>query len=239
MHFISQRNIRARNTLASTVPWLWEAVDRVRFCSGLLSRFERVGFCAPLPYRLKRGILQYASDRLGLSALVETGTYLGDTPWYFRRKFQSIDTIEVSEVLMNEAARRFRRWPNVRVHLGDSTEVLPRIVPGLRCPTLFWLDGHYDKGITGSGVLECPIYAELECIFASAKVRWAVLIDDARNFGRAKDYPSLDQLHAFVKARLPQYSMWVENDIIWIVPMSGLDSLSSRATGLPNLSTAQ
>jgi hypothetical protein len=78
----------------------------------------------------------------------------------------------------------------------------------------------------------------LECIFASAKVQWAVLIDDARNFGRAKDYPSLDQLHAFVKARLPQYSMWVENDIIWIVPMSGLDSLSSRATGLPNLSTA-
>lgn len=233
MSLISKRNIRVRNTLASLVPWAWEAIDRGRFCFGLLTRFDRVGFYAPLPYRLKRGILQHAADRLGLACLVETGTYLGDTPWYFRRKFGLVHTIEVSPVLAEEAQRRFRKWPNIHVHLGDSTHVLPTIVPRLDIPALFWLDGHYDKGITGSGALECPIYAELECIFSSMRVPWAILIDDARNFGRAKDYPSLDELRAFVDARVKGYSMWVENDIVWIVPIAGLDTLAGRAAGLP------
>jgi hypothetical protein len=216
--------------MASAMPWAWDLVDRVRFCGLLLSQLDRQGFVTPLPYRFKRGMIQRAMRELGLRALVETGTYLGDTPWYFRLRLPRIHTIEVGDVLFEEARRRFARWPNVTVHHGDSAKVLASLVPTLDSPTLFWLDGHFDGGITGRGDLDCPIFAELEAILGSMKSRWAVLIDDARSFGHG-DYPSLDVLRSFVAARRPDFSMWVENDVIWLVPEAGMDSLPSRAAG--------
>lgn len=225
---ISKSRLRLRNKIASAAPWLWDLADRARFCLLLLAQLDRSGFAGPLPYRLKRGIILWAMRTLDLTTLVETGTYLGDTPWFFRKRLSEIHSIEVSDVLFEEARRRFRRWPNVQVHQGDSAVVLARLAPTLREPTLFWLDGHYDGGITGRGSSDCPIFAELDAIFSSVGPRWAVLIDDARSFGEG-DYPGLDDLRAFVASRRSEFSMWIENDIIWILPESGLDSLPARA----------
>jgi len=218
--------------LTSAFPWFWEFLDRARFGIVLLARFRRDGFFAPFPYRLKRAIIHHVMDRLKLEVLIETGTYLGDTPWYFRHILNEIHTIEVSPMLADEAKRRFRGWSNVTIYEGDSGVVLPSVVSSISRPVLFWLDGHYDHGITGKGALDCPIYKELEAIFETSATHWVILIDDARDFGRAQDYPRLESIRDFIASRVPKFSMWVENDIVWIIPESGFDSLSGRASGL-------
>ena len=229
---ITKHTIRVRNMLTSAFPWFWEFLDRARFGIVFLARFRRDGFFAPFPYRLKRAIIHHVMDRLKLEVLIETGTYLGDTPWYFRHILNEIHTIEVSPMLADEAKRRFRGWSNVTIYEGDSGVVLPSVVSSISRPVLFWLDGHYDHGITGKGALDCPIYKELEAIFETSATHWVILIDDARDFGRAQDYPRLESIRDFIASRVPKFSMWVENDIVWIVPESGFDSLSGRAGGL-------
>jgi hypothetical protein len=176
------------------------------------------GFLMPLPPFMKRAIiLRYALD-YHCKTLVETGTQYGDTPWLFHNRFETIYTIELSPMLAAMARARFRNLPHVNVVEGDSGQKLAELLPKLQSKTIFWLDGHYSAGLTARGSKDCPIYAELQSIASLCKVPFVVLIDDARCFGHEKDYPSLQELGAFVRELLPRYRMGVNNDIFYLIP---------------------
>lgn len=209
----------------SLAPAVSETVESMRQALLYRRAIMQCGYQLPLPAFVKRSILKANFLKYGLKTLVETGTQYGDTPWLFRDDLNEIWSIELSPQLAELARHRFRKYPHIHIVQGDSSDRLPEIILRLEGPTLFWLDGHYSSGLTARGVLDCPIYAELQAIFSKCKQPWVILIDDARSFGTEKDYPSLIELQAFVAHALPAASFNVTNDIIAILPGSQ-DTLS-------------
>lgn len=187
-------------------------------------RWQRDGIHLPLPDLLKRAILKSAARDFGARILVETGTFRGDTVWYFRNQFQRIVSIEVQPQLAALAADRFASLSHIEIIEGDSASKLAAVVPTLDAPVMFWLDGHYSAGITGRGASDCPIWGELDAIAGKLRHPFLILIDDARCFGVDDGYPSLAELRDFATRHLPDHGMRVENDMIWLFPLAARQS---------------
>lgn len=87
-----------------------------------------------------------ARDKFGLEALVETGTYSGETAFWASDKFERVVTIELSDIYYQVAAKKLEGTHNVLLIKGDSREWLGAVCVGrTHHPTLFWLDAH-DSG---------------------------------------------------------------------------------------------
>ena len=172
----------------------------------------------PPDYSYKRNeILRYA-QKYSTKVFVETGTYKGETPDTLKDYFETLYTIELSKELYELAKNRFA-GTNVNALHGNSKDVLPHLLKSISTPILFWLDGHYsDAPLCAKGDKDTPIIEELQSIFSSSTLSHVILIDDARLFGKDRDYPSLKQLQQFVDAHRPKWHFSVENDIIRIVP---------------------
>lgn len=200
-------------------PPLQSAVSRLDFCVRHLPQLARRGWSAPMPPLLKRAFLRGIARDAEARNFVETGTYLGDTTWEYRNDFDRIDSIEVEPYLHEQAARRFRGFNHITIHRGDSSVVLPEIIPSLRGKTLYWIDGHYSAGITGAGKSHCPVFAEIQAIFTLSRDPCVIVIDDARCFGTDPAYPRIDDVRSQV-AQLSngRAALAVENDMIVIRP---------------------
>lgn len=172
----------------------------------------RAGRPIPVSHEIKQLTILYYSSIGGLDTLVETGTFFGDTIWTQKEYFKRIYSIELSAELFERAKQRFKKFDHITLLSGDSSEKLGEVLAEIDSPVLFWLDGHYSGGITAKGEKECPIFAELEHIFASPLLH-TVLIDDARLFVGKDDYPTMDELGSFISEN-SNYNMKVENDII-------------------------
>jgi hypothetical protein len=183
----------------------------------LIRAWRRSGSPVPPPHLYKQKLLTSYASRYRLSTLVETGTYLGDMVFSLRKRFKDIISIELSSELCVRAQQRLREFPHVSIIEGDSSEVLPGILNGLKVPTLFWLDGHYSAGNTALGERETPVSAEVEAILNHPVKGHVILIDDARNFDGTHDYPTLASLRDYVHRALPKANFNVEDDIIRIV----------------------
>jgi hypothetical protein len=182
-------------------------------------KWELQGKPLPPPEIIKRQAVEFYSKKFNAKTLVETGTYYGDMIWSQRKVFDSLYSIELSEILYKKAVRRFRKEKNVFLFQGDSGTVLPEILKKLDQPAVFWLDGHYSGGETAKGEKDCPIIAELAHIFSS-DFDHILLIDDARCFineGEFIDYPTIDYLTEFILSRKPQSQIEVQDDIIRVV----------------------
>ena len=210
--------LKLRNYLTDLLPSLAVARQRLRFALVDLKRYETEGFRAPLPDILKRAVLRRVALESKCATLVETGTFLGDTPWQLRDAFLEIHTVEISPVLASLAKERFKRYPFIHCYEGDSGTLLAEIVPDLKTPTLFWLDGHYSHGNTGGAEIDCPILRELETIFSHCKVPYTILIDDARTYGHDKGMPPLEMLLEFIRRHNSNLRVFVENDMIFATP---------------------
>ncbi|HRJ70789.1 MAG TPA: hypothetical protein PLS03_01120 [Terrimicrobiaceae bacterium] len=158
-------------------------------------------------------------ERLGAyagrySTFIETGTYLGETTQAMSKLYGEVHTIEVSPELHAKAAQRFAGNAAVTCHLGDSADVLPRIVGSLTKPAVFWLDGHYAGPRTGrANAYDTPIIRELEIIFQNSKKDHMILIDDARQFVGRNSYPRIGVLREYVRSH-SQYFLTIRDDII-------------------------
>src|ERR1051325_1049084 len=106
-------------------------------------RWYRAGRPSPPPPLVKQAIVKDYALRFALRTLIETGTYRGDMVNACRETFETIVSIELDEVLFEEARRRFAKYPHVAILHGDSGPVLMQTLPTILTPCLFWLDGHY------------------------------------------------------------------------------------------------
>jgi hypothetical protein len=148
---------------------------------------------------------------------VETGTYMGDMVYAMRKRFKQIYSIELSPRLFQLAVERFFAFNHISIIEGDSGVVLKKLMPEISKPTLFWLDGHYSGGATAKGILECPIFEELNAILESPHIESVVvLIDDARLFVGTNDYPTLVELKSFLATKKKAHTFKVVDDIIHI-----------------------
>lgn len=180
----------------------------------IIKQWESEGKPLPPPHVVKQQIIQDYQEKSSHQVFIETGTYLGDMLMAQTKKFKKLYSIEIDETLQKEAVKRFSSLANVKILLGDSGQVLPKITNNLDEPAIFWLDGHYSSGLTGTGNLECPIYKEIDSIFDNSPLNHILLIDDARLFVGERDYPTVEELTIYVQQKNPAYKVKVESDVI-------------------------
>ena len=195
--------------------WIAERKINEEEIDWLILNWQRHGKPIPPPPKIKQEIIANYCKEFKCKILVETGTYKGDMIFAQLNNFEQLYSIELSNEYYNNAKIRFKDHPKVSLILGDSGIELPKLVQKLNDKTLFWLDGHYCGGVTAQSEVECPIYAELECIFKS-NLNHVILIDDARMFNGTRDYPTLDELQIFVSKLNSDLYLDVKQDIIFI-----------------------
>jgi len=152
-----------------------------------------------------------------LKNIIETGTYLGDMIEATKKIFTKIDSIELNQELYQEAVKRFRKEPHIKIWNGDSYLILAEIIKDAKQPTLFWLDAHYSGGITAKSEFgDTPINKELEVIFSNWQKDSVILIDDSRLFIGTNNYPTLENLSEYIKKQPLNLKLDIEDDIIII-----------------------
>lgn len=169
----------------------------------------------PMPHYGKKTILLEYIERFRPKVLIETGTYKGQMVYSLINKFDEIFSIELDRALFEKAQRKFRWYNHVHIIHGQSGEKLPGILEHLTQPCLFWLDAHWSGGSTAKGDIETPIIQELQSILNHREAeKHILLIDDARLFVGANDYPTLQGLRDFILNMRPGWVFEVKDDII-------------------------
>ncbi|MBN2636386.1 MAG: hypothetical protein JXR61_08950 [Prolixibacteraceae bacterium] len=182
----------------------------------IIKEWEKNGCQIPPPPVVKQKVIREYQEKYNCKTLVETGTYLGYMVAAQKNNFENIYSVEISEKLYLRAKKLFRKYPHIKLLLGDSGKVMPQIMEQINGKALFWLDGHYSAGITSKGELNCPIWKELDAIFENRNDH-ILLIDDARDFNGTNDYPTIDELERYLHKKNENYKMSVENDIVRVV----------------------
>jgi hypothetical protein len=183
-----------------------------------IKEWRESGSPVPPPSVVKQQVVRAYAAQFDLQTFVETGTFKGDMIYAVERHFKEVHSIELGRDLFEEARQRFAGLAHIHLHHGDSATMLPEVLKALHSPTLFWLDGHYSKGITARGTKDTPIIEELESIFRHKAKGHVILIDDARCFTGAGDYPSIEELRRLVNERAPGTRFEAADDIIRIHP---------------------
>lgn len=179
-----------------------------------IKEWEQQGKPVPPPYAYKRRVIRDLAKKKNIKVLIETGTFLGETPIQLNKDFSKIHTIELEPRLYAQAKTHLAPLANVHVWKGNSAQVLKKILPTIDQPILFWLDAHFSGGFTARGLFsDTPIEQELKTIISRNKAD-VILIDDAREFGTKPNYPSIETLKSLVTEKRTLKDFSVENDII-------------------------
>jgi len=106
-----------------------------------------------------------------LRHIVETGTHLGNTAFFFARQFPELTiwTCEINKTFYRASRNRLRGIRNVRIFNLDSESFLRQILPGLGEGRLYWLDAHWYEDV--------PLLMELAVIDEDNRPG-VVVIDD-------------------------------------------------------------
>jgi len=185
-----------------------------RYNQKQLEVWETSGRPIPPPHIVKQMAITDYQQKYGYTTLVETGTFYGEMVEAQKKRFKKVISIELGVDLFNRAQNKFRNDKNVEIIQGDSSTALIPIAKDLKEPAIFWLDGHYSSGDTARGDKDCPIFEELDAIFAGRKLDHVLLIDDARCFIGEGDYPTINKLTEYIKDRNDSYVLEVKDDIV-------------------------
>lgn len=171
-----------------------------------------------LPQSLKAQVVVGFARAYALHSFVETGTWIGLMIGAVQGEFNRVYSVELHQGLAERARKRFRTQPHIRIYQGNSADVLPAILAELKEPGLFWLDAHYSGATTARGQSVTPVLRELELILGVPGNSHVILVDDAREFGSAEGYPTLEEVHRWVGICRPGAGWEVKDDIIRITP---------------------
>ena len=151
------------------------------------------------PEYMKRKLLKTIVKNADFSNAVETGTYLGRSTKILSHNIENVYTVEIKKDLFEFTKRKFRK-SSVNFLLGDSEEILNRIIHKIKGRTIFYLDSHTSGGITGKGHSVTPLKMELEMLDKYESISDSVvLIDDAQSINGTNDYPDIKILIDFAK----------------------------------------
>jgi hypothetical protein len=123
--------------------------------------------------------LYNSTNNIKTKHYIETGTYLGDGIKTVINNYDFIYSIELSEKWYNYNVEQFKDNNNVKMYLGDSKNILPKILENINEPITIYLDAHYSGGTTAFGEEEVPLLFELE-ILKNRKYDDIIIIDDCR-----------------------------------------------------------
>ena len=90
-------------------------------------------------FGIPKELIKKIKEVYPIDNFVETGTYLGETSYWASTQFKHTHTIEISDELHQEATKRYSKIENLHFHLGDSKDVIPKIVKQLDGPSLFMM----------------------------------------------------------------------------------------------------
>jgi hypothetical protein len=163
----------------------------------------------------------------GADTFIETGTFQGGTTRWAARHFRQVHTIERSEALFRQHSPELAALPGVTPHLGDSREILPRIVAGLGPErAVYWLDGHWcctPGGETAGATDQCPLLDELACL--AGRPSDIILIDDARYFlssppppNTVADWPTIAEICEAAPRGATRPFVQIYDDVIFLIP---------------------
>tara|TARA_Y100000590_G_C15424204_1_gene902581 strand:+ start:18 stop:653 length:636 start_codon:yes stop_codon:yes gene_type:complete len=182
----------------------------------IINEWEMRGKPAPPPHIIKQKNLQYYAKKHNLNILVETGTYYGDMIAALKNDFKHIYSIEFSKNLYEKAIYRFKSIKSIYLIHGDSAHEIGKLLKKINEPALFWLDAHYSAGITEKSNNDTPILDELNHILSSNVDKHVIIIDDARCFGSDPAYPTINELHDYIKSKKQNVTISIKDDSIII-----------------------
>lgn len=159
------------------------------------------------PHLVKQRVLREYAVRFQLQTLIETGTQYGQMISAMRKQFRDIYSIELDDANYALAIGTFAQYRHIHLLHGDSAVELPRLLPSISEPCLFWLDGHTH---------ETPIMEELRAVFNHGPYRHVILIDDAHCFDSSKYYPTLQAVRDLAAQNYPGATLEVRDNIIRI-----------------------
>jgi hypothetical protein len=210
-------SIDVARTIIRRFPLLYDLTEPA-YAQIVTSVWQGRGAAVPAPAPFKREVIRRTAQEHRLRVLIETGTFMGDTVMTLSRHFDRLVTVELSPELYAKAVRYTSNRRNIELLMGDSAELLPRILTDLHAPALFWLDAHYSEGVTALGDTVSPIAAELDLILGHDVKGHVILIDDAREFrdSARTGYPGIEVVAD--AARKHDYSMSERDDIFFLLP---------------------
>ena len=88
-------------------------------------------------------------NKYNLDVFIETGTLYGDTIEWLLPSFNELHSVEFDLELYDTASERFINNNNVKIHYGNSTDILKKILPTINKSALFWLDAHFPGADVG------------------------------------------------------------------------------------------
>jgi hypothetical protein len=123
---------------------------------------------------------------------IETGTFMGGgVTRALEAGFKQIHSIEVSPDFYDYCMTCFADKENVYIHLGSSTEVLPKLLENINEPVTLFLDGHFFSASPSTinnirlAKEDVPLLIELDVIANHPIKNHTILIDDRRVFGKS------------------------------------------------------
>lgn len=188
-------------------------------------------------FSIDADLVERLRDALPLSVFIETGTFEGEAVARVLPLFDELHSIELAPTYHAAASERFREHPNVRLHLGDSREVLRDLRWTLAARSvLYWLDAHWcvaDE--TAAAESQCPLLGELDAL-GTLNDESIVLIDDARLFLATPpaphdppEWPRFQEVIEKLFSLSAAHEITVVNDVIAFYPASCRDAVSEYA----------
>lgn len=181
-----------------------------------------------ITFSLDHNLVRSLKNALPLTTFVETGTFKGDTIAAMHSFFDSLISIELSDILWLEASNRFNQDKHIKILQGNSADLLGDVSKELSEESiLYWLDAHWCVAENTSGEeSQCPLIEEIQSI-SRLNEQSVILIDDARLFlapppkpHDIKQWPLFNQVILALYALSSSHEIIIVNDVIIFHPTS-------------------
>lgn len=169
--------------------------------------------------QLKEEFLTYIKSFFNIETFIQTNFHDEKVTEKATHLFDCVLSIELGENLYDEACKRFKNCPKVRLFHGESGDILGDVISCANGRILFWLDGHYSGSESGLEVDYCPLMRELSCIEKSGVLDAVIMIDDVRIFQNSAQcrhyrYPQLQEVIDKITQINPEYRSYLYADML-------------------------